>query len=310
MKTLPTIDKGRKAWLLATAMAAASATLATPAIAAQSSAYAISADLTTDGSTHVQLAPQVQTSGSTTLGQSYDKPASAALLSKTLRLASPALRGPTLTVLEQKVATDASGVSGIDSQNTQATSSAVTGSVALTGSPLIIIDPPYPGPIRPIPLDAASASIDASTDAAPDASSDALIRPLPPFTRPALQVQFSKLDATANFTQIFRAPTLRSGSTAFGALTLSGPLVGPKALTFKGEIAPNTVVVDTPTVKITLNAQIIPRQPVCDPGKLCPLYRVLETVETQAVQIQLTNAPVQGHHVTGSIVIGDAQAGQ
>lgn len=275
----------------------------TPAMAAQSSAYAVSADLTTDGSIHTQLAPQLLTSGSTTLGQTYDKPASSALLSKTLRLVPKALRGPVLTVLAQKVATDASGISGIDSQHTQGTSSAVAGSVALTALPSLIIDPPYPGPI------ALAEATTAGGDVA-DAATDALIRPLPPFTRPLLQVQFSKLEATANFTQIFRAPTLRTGSTTVGTLTLSGPLVGIKSLSFKGDIAPNTVVVDTPTVKITLNAQIIPQNPVCEPGKICPLYRVLETVETQAVQIQLTNAPVQGHHVTGTIVIGDAQAGQ
>jgi hypothetical protein len=294
--------KGRKAWLLA-AMGMTAAASITPAFAAQSSAYAVSADLTTDGSSHVQLAPQLQTSGSITLGQTYDKPASTALLAKTVRLVPKALRGPVLTVLAQRVATDASGISGIDAVNTQGTSSASSGNVALTALPLIIIDPPYPGPV---PLDdAANAS-----DTAAEAGSDAVIRPLPPFTRPALQVQFSKLEATANFSQIFPGPTHRSGSTSVGTLTLSGPLVGLKALRFKGDIAPNTVVVDTPTVKITLNAQVIPQNPVCDPGQICPLWRVLETVETQAVQIQLTNAPVQGHHVTGTIVIGDAQAGQ
>ncbi|MGC4060867.1 MAG: hypothetical protein QM749_08445 [Aquabacterium sp.] len=149
----------------------------------------------------------------------------------------------------------------------------------------MIIDPP--GPVT-----AASAT-------------DALIGPVS-----ALRVQFSKLKATANYDHLFPGDAKRSGSTSFGSVTLSGPLVGAKALTFNGEIKPNTVVVQTPTVKITLNAQVIPQNPVCKPGAVCPQYRVLETVETKAVLIELTDAAVLGHQVSGNIVIGDAQAGE
>jgi hypothetical protein len=138
---------------------------------------------------------------------------------------------------------------------------------------------------------------------ATDAAS--LIRPLS-----ALRVQFSKLKATANYDHLFPGDAKRSGSTSFGSVTLSGPLIGAKSLTFSGEIKPNTVVVQTPTVKITLNAQVIPQNPVCLPGTICPMYRVLETVETKAVLVELTDAAVLGHKVTGNIVIGDAQAGE
>lgn len=276
------------------AMLALAVVSSAPALAAQSSAYAVSASFTTNGGPLVQLAPQLLTSGATTLGQSYDKPLSAPVLSKSVPLQPKQFRSPALTVLEQKVSTDAAGFSGIDNLGTSGTSSAAAGIVTLTLYPSMVIDPPLPLP---------------ATKAAPvvtDDASDVLTRP----GFPALRVQFSKLKSTANFDQIFPRPSRRTGSTSVGELTLSGPLIGPKPLVFTGDIAPNTVAVNTPTVKIVLNAQSIPQQPVCDPGKPCPLYRVLETVETKAVLIELTNAPVLGHQVTGNIVIGDAQAGQ
>ena len=278
------------------AMLAVLAFCAAPAMAAQSSAYAVSADLSTDGSSHVQLAAQLLTSGATALGQSYDKPLSATLLSKTVRLVPSQLRGPMLTVVAQKVATDAAGSNGVDTLNTSGTSGAAAGMVALTlFPPLPILPPtPVPGPVSPITDDASSASITA----------------LPPLGRSALNVQFSKLKASATYDQIFPRPARRNGSTSFAKLTLSGPLIGSKALSFSGDIQPNTVVVNTPTVKITLNAQTISQQPVCPPNELCPLYRVLETVETKAVLIELTNASVLGHQVSGEIVIGEAEAGQ
>lgn len=263
-------------------LAAAMAVAAAPAMAAQSSAYAVSAYLATDGHSPVQLPPQLPTSGETVLGQSYDDPLSAPLLSKNLRLLPAAARSPVLAVLEQKVQTDAAGSNGVDALNTTGTSKAAAGIVALTLYPSLQIDPP-----KALPQPNAAASL-----------------------LPALRVQFSKLKATASYAQVFPRPSLRSGSTSFGEVMLSGPLVGGPALTFSGEIKPNTVVVNTPTVKITLNAQVIPQQPVCPPNMLCPLYRVLETVETQAVLIELTNASVFGHEVSGEIVIGDAQAGQ
>lgn len=255
---------------------------ASTAWAAQSSAYAISADLTTDGSSHVLLAPQLPTSGSTTLGQSYDNPKSASFISKTVRLLPAVLPSPALTVLEQTVATDASGASGVDAVNTKGTSGATTGVLALTLYP--------PIPVQPVAA----------------AASDAVLpRPLP-----ALLVQFSKLKASASYHQVFPGPSQRSGSTHAGSITLRGALLGLKSLTFSGDIAPNTIAVNTPHLKITLNAQTIPKNPVCDPGTVCPLYRVLETVDTKAILIELTNAPVWGHQVSGDIAIADAEAGQ
>ena len=215
------------------------------------------------------MPPQLSTSGVTTLGQSYDNPAGAATLTKTLPLLQTALRGPVLVVLAQKVATDAAGSNGVDAVNTVGTSSVAAGIVSFMASPL-----------------------------------------LPTSAVTPLRVQFSKLKASANYGQVLPGAARRSGSTSFGQVTLSGALVGPKPITFNGDIQPNTVVVNTPTVKITLNAQAIPQQPVCEPGQICPLYRVLETVETQAVHIELTKALVQGHRVSGDIVIGDAEAGQ
>lgn len=269
---------------------------AAPAMAAQSSAYAVSADLTTDGSSHVQLPPQLPTSGSTTLGQSYDKPVSRHVLAKGVRLLPGLQRGPALTVLAQQVTSDASGSNGVDALNTQGTSTAASGVVALAMYPALPIDPPAP---TPLPASAASAANAASA-----------VKPLPLPPLPSLSVQFRQIKSTAQFSQVIPGPTHRSGATQVGEITLSGPLVGGKPLTFKGDIAANTVVVNTPEVKITLNAQVIPQQPVCPPNQVCPLLRVLETVETQAVHVELHNAPVLGHQVSGNIVIGEAEAGQ
>lgn len=266
-------------------LAAAMAVCAAPAVAAQSSAYAIAADLTTDGSSHVQLPPQLATSGATSLGQSYDKPAGTPLIGKSVRLLPKQLRGPALTLLEQQVANNASGSNGVDAVDTRGTSRAAAGEVALALYPPIPLDPPKP-------LLAGEASTAAQ-------------RPLS-----ALRVKFSKLKASASYDQVFPGPARRSGSTSFGEVTFSGPLVGARSLSFSGDIQPNTVVVNTPTVKITLNAQVIPQQPVCKPNMVCPLYRVLETVETKAVLIELNNAAVLGHQVSGDIVIGEAEAGE
>jgi hypothetical protein len=273
-------------------LSAVMAAVAAPAWAAQSSAYAVWADLTTDGSNHVQLAAQLPTSGVTALGQSYDKPVSATVLSKSVRLLPAVFRGPALTVLAQKVATDATGSNGVDTVHASGTSSVASGAVSLTLFP--------PLPVK-APVDVALASANASTTTAGILS---------PFGFSALTVQFTKLKAAANYDQVLPMPARRSGSTSLGKLTLSGPLLGAKALSYSGDILPNTVVVNTPTVKITLNAQAIPQQPVCPPNVMCPMYAVRETVETKAVRIELNNASVSGHIVSGEIVIGNAEAGQ
>ncbi|TAK91923.1 MAG: hypothetical protein EPO09_15555 [Aquabacterium sp.] len=278
--------------MLAVAMAASSA------MAAQSSAYAVSAELSTDGGSPVHMAPQLETSGITTLGQTYSKPLHSAMISKSLRLVPSLSRSPVLTVLELQGTTLAVGSNGVDTINTSGTSSAGSGTIALILPLRSVIDPP-----RPLPVPASSAS---SVDDAKSVSA----QPLPPLNVTALRVQFNKLKAAAQYSQVIPGPSQRSGSASFGSLVLSGTLVGTKPLTFSGEIKPNTVVVDTPSVKVTLNAQTIPQNPVCDPGKPCPLFRVLETVETKAVLVELTNASVLGHQVSGNIVIGDAEAGQ
>lgn len=278
------------------ALAALTLALATPALAAQSSAYTVSAELSTDGGSPVQLPQQLLTSGTTVLGQSYDKPLSAALISKSVRLLPTLLRSPTLIVMAQRAATDAAGANGVDAINTSATSAAASGVVALTLYPLMPIDPPQPV-VDPLATASSSEAADAT-----------LARP--PFALFGLRVQFSKLKATANYSQVFPGPSRRSGTTTFGEVSISGQMLGSKPLRFSGNVQPNTVVLQTPTLKITLNAQTIPQQPVCEPNKLCPLYRILETVETKAVLIELNNAAVLGHRVTGSITIGDAEAGQ
>ncbi|TAK94088.1 MAG: hypothetical protein EPO09_10600 [Aquabacterium sp.] len=276
--------------MLAVAMATSSA------MAAQSSAYVVSAELSTDHGSPVQMAPQLETSGRTTLGQTYSKPLHAAMISKSLMLLPALPRSPVLTVLELQSNTLAAGSNGVDTINTSGTSHAGSGTIALIFPPRIIIDPPLPAP--------------ASSASAVDDAKSVHAQPLPPLDVAALRVQFNKLKAAAQYSQVIPGPSQRSGSTSFGSLVLSGPLVGVKPLTFSGEIKANTVVVDSPTVKITLNAQTIPQNPVCDPGKPCPLFRVLETVETKAVFVELTNAAVLGHQVSGNIVIGEAEAGQ
>jgi hypothetical protein len=251
------------------AIVAAGMMYAVPAMAAQSSAYALSASLSAVGQPAVQIQPAVDTSGNTTLGQTYDNPMSQFWLSKSLALLPAVQQGPQLVALESRLDTDASGISGVDAVNTQGTSSAGMGIVALLGWPL-----------------------SPATSALP------------------LRIQFSKLKATANYGQVFPGPTHRTGATNVGSLTISGSLVGAKPLTFTGDIQPNTVVLDTPEVKITGNAQVIPQNPVCSPGIVCPLYRVLETVETQAVHVELNKAKVGGHEVSGEVIVGDAEAGQ
>jgi hypothetical protein len=252
-------------WALLTAGAA----LAVPAMAAQSSAYTVSASLSADDQPAMQLNPQLLISGNTTLGQTYDVPLSKVMLSKRLSLLPSVQTGPQLVVLETRLRNEASGISGIDPVNSQGSTAAGMGIVALMSAPL-------PAGLGALPL----------------------------------RVQFSQLKATADYGQVFPGPTHRSGSMQFGTLSISGSLVGDKPLTFQGDILPNTVVLDTPQLKITLNAEVIPQNPVCNPGMVCPLYRVLETVETQAVRVEFNHAKVGGHEVSGELILGDALAGQ
>jgi hypothetical protein len=238
---------------------------AAPTFAAQSSAHAVSAEITVDGSRSVQLAPMLGTAGRTTLGQSFDLPLSSALLAKSVILAPAGQRGSVLTVVAQSARTDAAGSGGVDVLSATGSSSAAAGLLTLQAS-------------------AASA-------------------------RPVLQLQFSKLKAGASYSRIVPSAAKRSGNTNFGSLTIGGTWVG-QVLSAKGDVAPNTILLDTPTVKITLNAQSIPQQPVCSPGLFCPAFQVLETVDTKAVLIELNQAPVNGRSLSGRIVIGAAQAGE
>lgn len=271
-----TLRNARLAWALVPVVMACAAS---PALAVQSSAYAVSADLTVDGARGVKLGPLLATAGSTTLGQTYDQPLSSALLARTAVLAPGVSRGAVLAFAEQKAATDASGGMGVDASNASGQAGAANGLLLVQGG-------------------AAAVTLD------PASTMSAARLPLP-----ALRLQFSKLATTASYARIVPSPSRRSGSTSVASLTLSGSWVG-QALNLRGDLAPNTVVLNTPTVKVTVNQQFIPQQPVCLPGQVCPLYRVLETVETRAVVVDLTDAVVNGHKVSGQIIVGDAQAGE
>ena len=99
-----------------------------------------------------------------------------------------------------------------------------------------------------------------------------------------------------------------SGDASFQSLSISGSLIGGKTLTFSGDAAPNTVLYHSPTVTITLDQQtlsdFLPPSPVASGTP--PILP--NRITTDALNIQLTDAPLLGVPITGHISLGETSA--
>jgi hypothetical protein len=119
-----------------------------------------------------------------------------------------------------------------------------------------------------------------------------------------LGVTASGVAASATYSHIFPlAPTV-TGSASFAALSVSGSLLDGKTVTYTGSAPANTVLFQSPTVTVTAHQQLIAGVISCGPG--CTFTP--STISVRALDINLNNAMIDGHAVTGDIVLGDASA--
>ena len=125
-----------------------------------------------------------------------------------------------------------------------------------------------------------------------------------PIPFPALQVQGSGIVSQANFNTIAVGPTTATGSSSVRSLRIIGTLVGTSPLTYSGSAPPNTVIYDSPTVTITLNKQIQSGLISCTPDCVFKVY----SITVDAVDISLNKANVDGHKVSGDIVLSESLA--
>ena len=136
------------------------------------------------------------------------------------------------------------------------------------------------------------------------------VRPSPllgaPTPVPALVLTTREVVSSANFNTVYPATTFATGATSIGALSISGALLGARKLSASGQIAPDTVIYESPTVTITLNRQIKSGAISCSFPGGCTF--TLAGVDVAAVAIDLRDAVVGGAKVSGEILINDAQA--
>lgn len=139
-----------------------------------------------------------------------------------------------------------------------------------------------------------------------------MLNPPPPVVRsailprpqPFLQLSARRITSTANFTKVFPKLITDIGSAYFGGMTVSGTLVGNQKLVFTGDADKNTILFQSPTVTITLNQQTQVGLISCSPN--CVFTP--DSITTDAVDIYLDHANVNGRTVSGEIVLGQAHA--
>ncbi|HEY1260814.1 MAG TPA: hypothetical protein VGF34_16315 [Stellaceae bacterium] len=125
-----------------------------------------------------------------------------------------------------------------------------------------------------------------------------------PQPQPFLQLSARHIASTASFTKVVPSRVTDLGSARFGGLTISGTLVGNRKLAFTGDADQDTILFQSPTVTITLNQQTQVGLISCSPNCVFTPY----SITIDAVDISLDHANIDGHSVSGEIVLGQAHA--
>lgn len=252
-------------------VALASVTLAaTPVFAASSSALSLSADFVVDGTTTTHLGPINEASGHTP-PVTYSHTVTLASFSQFLKLLPTASLSPALSVQSSQLDSTARGLMGVDSSSADGVANLGNTQVALTLFPL----PPVVG-IVPVPY---------------------------------LDVQAQSVSAQAEFSQVIPLAPRFSGNADISALSITGQLLGGHSVHLSGSIAPNTVLYQDAHLKIIGNRRLL-KFPICPltTGILPPCHPDAST--TDALYVEFIDAPVGGHTVSGTLVVGAATAGQ
>jgi hypothetical protein len=236
------------------------------ASAADGSALGLSASFTTDG-VGTALGPVNGLDSGT--ARTYDKTKSIAAYSKQLILTADGGSPPTLTVDTMAERSHVKGGFGVDTD-----SAAGTASVASINLKLAPYTPP---------------------------NSDVIAAPY-------LQITATRVSEAASYNVIAIVPsrTTVSATGTIDTLTVAGPLVGGKTLTFSGSPKESTVLYQSPTVTITLNQKITTALISCSPKCVFTPYSINAT----GIDVTLNNAKLGKHTVSGDISIASGAGGR
>ena len=159
---------------------------------------------------------------------------------------------------------------------------------------------------------ASGLGVDSRSSASDAAAGDVMVKlsTNPPPGSGLPSVLYLSMDArsalsNANFSQVVGSNSnYANGSVQIGSLNISGALLGGATVKFYGPASANTIVYETPTVKITLNRQILTELITCfEACKITPTK-----IDVAAVDVELHDAAVGGTKISGHILIGDDTA--
>jgi hypothetical protein len=121
-----------------------------------------------------------------------------------------------------------------------------------------------------------------------------------------LSVTASNLTSSSTYDLIYPSTISASSRVNIGKLTISGPLIGGRTLTFSGDAAPGTILYQSATVTVTLNRRV--EAGIISCGPTC-LFTITDFT-TAAVEIDFDNLKLDGDKISGSIVLAQSRAAE
>ncbi|QWF70434.1 hypothetical protein KEF85_13985 [Methylomonas paludis] len=160
-----------------------------------------------------------------------------------------------------------------------------------------------------IQIDTASTLADSAID---NTVISLALNPPPPtksaqlYPQPFLQITVNRLSSSSSFNRVFPNFTTPTGDTNIGFLQLSGSLINSKTpLQYKGHPSKDYVLFQNQQLTVTLNRQLIAALVSCTVGPSSGgCQTTAESITTDAINISITNAEIDGQAVSGEINIG------
>ncbi len=253
---------------------AASARAQTPVSAAASEAFGISASFTSQGMS-TSLGPVAEVAGSAP--PAYSKTKTIASYDQSIAV-PPLVPGGIVHPIVAQFTADAQGItSHVASGGIQIDFVTAVGTSNVASANLLI------------------------TQVGPAATGTAV----PKLVFDYLDVTASGVSTSATYSKVFPRTTTAAGAVSFKSLTITGSLLDGKTVTLpSGPVAPNTELFHSNTVTITAHQQIVAGLISCSPNCSFTPY----AVTVHALDINLDNAVIDGHKVSGDIILGSAWA--
>ncbi len=129
-------------------------------------------------------------------------------------------------------------------------------------------------------------------------------------TVPALIIEVRELATSAYFDSQAATRSAAMGLMTVGSLSISGGLVGGETLRRSGQVAPNTILYNSPQVTITLNRQVESGVVTCDEEDCAeaPIGLGVGVIRMVGVDVALHGALVGSTRVSGQIRVDQATA--